>query len=229
MFQPIWTDARLLLHPNIPKPMHGVNPRSVMGEAWWNKMRRRAYKDNNYCCGACSVHKSEALYFNCLEAHEDYFIDYQKCTIEIKRIVPLCHACHNYIHSGRLLMLAMDAEIKWEKFFDIIKRGNEILSQNGLEVNPFARAALVSAVDYLPFGVPIWAKFEASKVIDVDALPGVEVPIGGWSKWRMILEGKQYPPLHKSYGEWLAHYGHETRSLSISTLVDVGYLDMEEW
>lgn len=34
----------LLLHNNIPKPMHGVAPRVVLGQKWWDRERRECYE-----------------------------------------------------------------------------------------------------------------------------------------------------------------------------------------
>ena len=34
----------LLLHPNIPKVLHGVAPRVVLGAKWWDAERRACYE-----------------------------------------------------------------------------------------------------------------------------------------------------------------------------------------
>jgi len=34
----------LLLHPNIPKPLHGVNPRSILGQQWWDVISVTSYQ-----------------------------------------------------------------------------------------------------------------------------------------------------------------------------------------
>ena len=38
----------LLTMPNLPKPMHGLNPRTIMGDAAWTRARKKAYYDAGY-------------------------------------------------------------------------------------------------------------------------------------------------------------------------------------
>lgn len=118
----------ILLHPNIPKPMHGVNPRSVKGTKWWDEQRQIAYAKTEYCCAACGVHKTEAKYHHWLEAHELYDIQYWCGRMQFVEIVALCHSCHNYIHSGRMRALVDKGEMSQEKFNEIIKHGENVLA-----------------------------------------------------------------------------------------------------
>ena len=123
----------ILLHPNIPKPLHGVNPRSIMGQEWWDVQRRIAYASTEYHCAACGVHKSEAEYHQWLEAHELYEFDYPKGRLTMIEIVPLCHACHNFIHSGRMTALVDKGEMEESKRKAILKRGNNIFKDAKLK------------------------------------------------------------------------------------------------
>lgn len=52
----------LLLHPNIPKPLHGLAPRVIKGEKWFNQTKREAKAKLNQHCWACGVHKYDAKY-----------------------------------------------------------------------------------------------------------------------------------------------------------------------
>ena len=70
-------NPKYLTHPNIPKPLHGMNPRSILGKEWWDIKRREAYATHNYCCWACGIPKSKAKYHNWLEGHETYQINYK--------------------------------------------------------------------------------------------------------------------------------------------------------
>lgn len=122
----------ILLHPNIPKPLHEVAPRNILGASWWNKTRREAYRSTDYHCVACGVHKSVAKYRNWLEGHEVYRIDYLMGRAEYIETVPLCHFCHNYIHDGRLRWLLDTGKLHHGKYTQIIQHGDEVLRRFNL-------------------------------------------------------------------------------------------------
>ena len=88
--------THILLHPNIPKPLHGVNPRSLMNDKWWDDQRHKAYRVKDFHCHSCGIHKLVAKEKQWLEAHEIYEINYEQGTATFKEIVALCHYCHNY-------------------------------------------------------------------------------------------------------------------------------------
>lgn len=104
--KPLFHRVRLLAHEQIPKPMHGVNPRTVMGKEWWNEHRERAYAKNNYCCWACGDMPTR------LEAHEVYDILGSEGRMVFVEIVALCHDCHMTIHVGLTEKLKGIDEVK---------------------------------------------------------------------------------------------------------------------
>jgi hypothetical protein len=177
----------LLTHPNIPKPLHGLNPRTLLGQAWWDEQRQAAYAKNNYCCWACGVSKTAAREVQHLEGHEAYDIDYRAGTTRLVEVVALCHYCHNFIHCGRLRSLAEKGEVSWRKFQDVMTHGLAVLEAANLEPHWHAKAVLDP--EYCP--------------------PPQPNGIAPWSAWRLILEGQEFRSLFKSYEEWKAHYGVE--------------------
>lgn len=124
-------DPSILLHPNIPKPLHTVNPRSILGRKWWDMQRNKSYEEQDFHCHACGIHKEEAQYKKWLEGHEHYEIDYTTGRVEFIKVVALCHACHNYIHNGRLQSLLDDGTIQRARFNQIIKHGELVLKLAG--------------------------------------------------------------------------------------------------
>jgi hypothetical protein len=139
----------ILLHPTIPLPLHGLNPRTMKGKSWWDGVRQIAYATNDFRCWACNVHKSKAKYHRWLEAHEAYKIDYLKGRMELDLIVALCHSCHNFIHKGRLSILQDSGKITEEKFLDIITHGVSVLEEAGLSLlRPFDELEHVSWEDW---------------------------------------------------------------------------------
>lgn len=117
----------ILLLPQIPKPLHGLNPRTILGQKWWDRTRMEAYRRQNYYCLACGVHKSQAKYHQWLEAHEVYEYDYKRGIGRCVEIVALCNSCHSYIHQGLLQMKAERGEISAKQYRDILAHGDRVL------------------------------------------------------------------------------------------------------
>lgn len=176
----------ILMHPNIPKPLHEVNPRNIMGQEKWDVVRQEAYASTDYHCIACGVPKNEAKGPKWLEAHEFYNIDYGMGRVEIDRIIPLCHYCHNFIHSGRLSMI-INKEKPEQEVIDILEHGFKILSKHGLTAFPFT----------IRFAEQLGAETYG---VMPSLTPDGEVP--AWEDWRLVWDGVEYPPLYKTYEAW---------------------------
>lgn len=131
--QRLWCPRpEVLCLPQIPKPLHGTNPRSILGAKWWTETRQKAYESTDYHCIACCVHKSCAQYRKWLEAHEVYDTDYLLGKLVYVETVPLCVACHQYIHIGRLQALLEQGRITQQRYVSIIQHGDRVLAQAGL-------------------------------------------------------------------------------------------------
>lgn len=168
----------LLLHSNIPKVLHGVAPRVVLGQAWWDRERRACYKKAEFYCESCGVSKYQAKYHQWLEAHERYEIDYQKGRAKYVGCVALCHFCHCYIHSGRLQALLEKGEVHHHKFTAIHQHGDAVLAAAGLKRDSHAiREAIVQ--DLIRNG-----------------------RMAEWSKWRLRIGRNLYKPLYATMEEW---------------------------
>ena len=165
-------EPEVLLHPQIPKPLHGLNPRTILGDKWWKETRNKAYASTAYHCLACGVHKFDAEVKQHLEGHEEYRIDYKKCRAVYVRTIPLCHLCHSYIHKGRQQMLFQSRKITAAKYQKVISHGEHVISKANLRRGS----------------------------------ESVGLADGEWSDWRLILFGKEYKPLFKSYEDWATHY-----------------------
>lgn len=163
----------ILLCPNIPQPMHGVAPREILGRQWWDDTRKEAYKSTNYHCIACGVHKTLAKLRQWLEGHELYEINYRKGRMTYLETVPLCHCCHSYIHDGRLQMLLEAGKIHHSKFVTIIQHGDAVLYGAGLK------------------------KLTANERVELERNRQLSGKNPEWGDWRLVLNGKLYPPKHR--------------------------------
>ena len=99
--KPNFIRPELLLHPMIPRSLSGVNPRRIKGKEWWDKTRKAAYAENNYCCWACGAHRMDTTE-QLLDGHETYEYNFDKRTMRYEGTVALCRRCHEFIHFNTL-------------------------------------------------------------------------------------------------------------------------------
>ncbi len=144
------------------------------------------------------MHKTEARGKQWLEAHESYHIDYQEGKVVIDKIVPLCHYCHNFIHSGRLLAMFEQGKLSPEYVIDILEYGIEILKENDLEIT--------DSTDELCKVMGVKHNLKVKKT------PESEVK---WKDWVLVFEDKEYHSPHKNEKEWEKYYNKDNKTKTI--------------
>lgn len=122
----------LLLQSNTVRPLHMVVPRTILGQEWWDKTRKDAYRKNGYRCAACGVDAFNAKESQALEGHKVYRIDYLAGRQTYLETVALCHYCHNFIHNGRMEALRNKSEMTAAKYNKIMRHGRKVLRLAGL-------------------------------------------------------------------------------------------------
>lgn len=135
-----FTCPSILAHPHIPGDLAGVNPRMLLGDEWWDTVRKAAYAANGHHCWACGGKSKDDPYHPWLEAHECYQFDYKAKIMKFWGVVALCHSCHMFIHSGRMWAMYQAEAISKEKISRIVWSRMEILDENGLKPFIFTKA-----------------------------------------------------------------------------------------
>ena len=179
---------KILCHPNIPKPLHGLNPRTINGDSWWNHIRQKVYAKYDYHCLACGIHKSEAKKHQWLEAHENWEINYSKGECKVDSIQPLCHYCHQFIHSG---FLSVRKDIYNSEKRLILQHGFDTLKGSGLKVFKGT-----------------WKLAKRLNVKRHDLRPQITemINVADWNEWYLLYNGKKYYSLYKDYADWINRY-----------------------
>jgi len=190
---------KILLDGTIPRPLHGVNPRSIKGKAWWDRQRKRAYEHNNYHCHACGVHKRDARIFSWLEAHEIYEVNYEKCTMKFKGVVALCHACHSIVHAGRTTQLYLNGQIDHRRLKLFVTHGEGIFKH--YNITPPVAFRFMQLIES---GMSTTG---AADVVDKEYTTN-PLDMRSWNRWKLYFNNKAYPPKYKSHREWSDHYSN---------------------
>ena len=189
---------KLLLGDGIPRPLHGVNPRTIRGKTWWDRERKKAYAYNNHHCAACGVFRRDAKILQRLEAHEIYSINYRTKRMTFVGIVALCHCCHAVIHAGRTAQVYFKGTISATKLYTIVDHGEKHFKKYRLDLPKGFRYLQLVADEY-----------SSAEIFDIiqSEYNDIVVPSASWSQWRLEFNGKLYPPLYKTHTDWEEHYG----------------------
>lgn len=196
-------DARVLGMPNIPSMLQGsgCQPRTIVGKANWDKMRKRCYYKANYKCEACGKDLEKGK----CHAHELFTIDYTKGTSTFERLVCLCPLCHVYgVHSGRALTFYKHGDPLYsaerlldgaENLFKIVYEWNKAHKR---KIEVFCTMA-----DYL--------KQDELREPMQELIGKYEIefykPVSGkkqapWDAWEMIYNGKRYHTPYKDHKDY---------------------------
>lgn len=128
---PTRESVQILTQTILPFALHGVNPRTIMGEAEWNKVKHQVQRESMHecmCCGRYIRHVPG----DWIETHEVYNFDIDKKEVKLIGFVGLCGECHNFIHQGRLRIMVLQGRISIEEYRKIIIHGNRLLQRFGL-------------------------------------------------------------------------------------------------
>lgn len=194
--------APLLCMPNLPKPLHSLAPRTIVGQARWNIMRTKCYMDADYTCQACGKY----LGIGKTQAHELYSINYENQTSKFERCVTLCGQCHELIHSGRTYTLYRKGDSRYNKDYllKLAKRGMKLVwdynashPENQLKMY----GTLVEWAKDEELGK--WLKPMIEQYdIKFYAATDPHEDKKSWGKWRLLYDGKKYEPKYKDAKEW---------------------------
>lgn len=182
----LYERPEILQHPQIPAPIAGINPRTVLGTAWWDKTRREAYQRNNYHCMACAGSPDDDPYYSRLEAHECYDIDWRKATATYTETVALCWRCHNFIHAGRLRALADAGKITLAALHNTLTYGMSVLEK--ADLHPFWRTYVIARTILLGEMEAMTIK-KARMIGIIDPYSVITPPA---SYWRVVIQGQKY-------------------------------------
>lgn len=182
------------MHPNIPKPLHGMAPRTLLGDEWWADAKREAYSKASRQCMCCGAFVKDDPQYPRLEAHEVYNFDYKRGVATFSEVVAICHWCHMGIHDGLALMMFQDGKIT-DREYQKIRRHKERIKT--LWLNELKHD---QTKQYANEFVTAFIGDDGENLVP-------------WADWALVINGVSYPAKWKSYEEWYRNYRGDTQSM----------------
>lgn len=193
----------LIAMPNIPRPLHGVNPRTLLGPSTWNRMRKFCYSHAHDTCEICG-RKPDNLRNR--HGHEVYEIDYAHGTAKFVKVFCLCSVCHlACIHTGRALTLWKKGNPLYPTEFLLLgaEHAFKIISEYNKDHPGEDLRAYATFLDYLKHDElrepmqKLIEKYDMKFYREVDDM--VE-----WGDWELLIGDREYPTPYANREEWQA-------------------------
>lgn len=192
----------LIAMPNIPKPLHGVAPRTLLGATTWNHMRKSSYARANDTCEICGD-KPENLRHR--HGHEVYEIDYEKGIAKFVRVFCICSLDHlACIHTGRAITLYKQGNPLYPKEF--LLEGAEKAFKTIYEYNqdhPEANLrAYATFLEYLKQDELRGPMDELIKKYNIKFYMENTRKMAKWGDWKLIIGNKEYKTPYEDEEAW---------------------------
>jgi len=171
----------LLQHPTIPKALHGISPRNIMGVIKWDDVRHETIYKQGSKCLACSSNEF-------MECHESYSINYTTGEVNFVEFVGLCSKCHKFIHSGLLKVLYKTGRITKKYYEEVMTHGLITLANAGLEpyvmtlINWLYHTESISDTDII-------SRLNSQQRKQLDEINNSKVKT---NEWYLLFNGKKY-------------------------------------
>lgn len=179
----------ILSSPNIPKPLHGLTPKLLLGENWWKNEKKIAKNRTKETCSACGITKQNAKIYKWLELHGYYTFNNSNGILTIHSFEPLCHYCHSFIHSGLLTHKYNTKRIDINRYKAILQHGIEILNKNTLDIFGYTKLMCENM------------NINTYNLKSIFSNTNLK-----WSNYRLLLNNKEYKPIFKSFDDWKQYY-----------------------
>lgn len=201
---PEGTGVPLITMPNVPRPLHRLNPRNIMGQSTWNHVRKRCYFNAGYKCEVCGIDFAEIK--PRYAAHELYSYDYMAGTGKFERCIAICQICHNAIHSGRLITMYKSGDQLYPKAYvlKVVEHCFSLVSKyNAEHRNQKPLRVYATFLEYLK--VPELHD-DMGRLIEEYGIQFYSEPkkIAKWENWKLIIGNREHKTPYKNEGEWVA-------------------------
>ena len=194
--------------PNVPKPLHAINPRIIMGQDKWDNLRMQCYLDSKYKCEICDRKLDDKN----IQLHELYSYNHTNGVAKFERYISVCKLCHNGIHSGRAASLFRNHNPIFTKKYmlEIAENAFKLV----YEYNEEHHAELRLFKTYLE-----WLRLDELRDELLELMTKYDVKIyrwprsvGKWERWHLEWNGqKYYTPYHNGH-EWRADMREKNKS-----------------
>ncbi len=192
----------LIAMPNLPKPLHGQCPRTLLGATTWNKMRNFCYNQADNTCEICGDKPDD---LRRRHAHEVFDIDYENGVAKFVRAFCVCSLDHlGCIHTGRAITLYKQNNPLYpkefllegaEKAFKTIYEYNQDHPDAGLR-------AYATFLEYLKCEELKEPMEELIKKYDVKFYMEDPKKTARWGEWKLIIGNTEYPTPYADEKEW---------------------------